>query len=159
MQKFLSFFLIISVLTSCGSSDKKKDAVGGANQQQPPVIVDVIIAGYQQLTNTVEANGTVVANESTELHPEVSGRLTYLNIPEGRSVAKGAVLARINDADLQAQLVKLRSQLGLAEKTEQRLRKLLEVEGINRADYDVAVNQVSTLRADINVIETNISRT
>jgi len=162
MQKLLCFFIIISVLTSCGGDDKKKITVtttqGGA-QQQPPVQVDVIIAGYQPLNNTIEANGSVVANETTELRPEVSGRLTYLNIPEGRAVGKGMVLARINDADLQAQLGKLRAQLSLAEKTEERLRKLLEVEGINRADYDVALNQVSALRADIGVIQANISRT
>lgn len=161
MQKFLAFFLIISVLTSCGGKDDKKVTVtttqGGG--QAPPVPVDVIIAGYHQLANTIEANGSVVANETTELRPEVSGRLTYLNIPEGRAVGKGAVLARINDADLQAQLVKLRAQLSLAEKTEERLRKLLEVEGINRADYDVAVNQVSSLRADIGVVQANIART
>ncbi len=159
MQKFLSFFVLISVLTSCGGSDKEKK--GAANQagQQPPVLVDVILASYQPLTNTIEANGSVVANETTELRPEVSGRLTYLNIPEGRSVSKGMVLARINDADLQAQLTKLKAQLSLAEKTEERLRKLLEVEGINRADYDVAVNQVNTIRADIGVTQANISRT
>ncbi len=161
MQKFLAFFLIISVLTSCGGKDDKKVTVtttqGGG--QAPPVPVDVIIARYHQLANTIEANGSVVANETTELRPEVSGRLTYLNIPEGRAVGKGAVLARINDADLQAQLVKLRAQLSLAEKTEERLRKLLEVEGINRADYDVAVNQVSSLRADIGVVQANIART
>jgi membrane fusion protein, multidrug efflux system len=163
MQNFLKFFLIISVLTSCGSGDKKKEVTvtttQGGGQAQAPVMVDVIIAGYQPLNNIVEANGTVVANETTELRPEVSGRLTYLNIPEGRPVGKGAVLARINDADLQAQLTKLRAQLSLAQKTEERLRKLLEVEGINRADYDVAVNQVNTLKADIGVVQADISRT
>ncbi len=159
MQKFLSFFVLISVLTSCGGSDKEKKGTANQAGQQPPVLVDVILASYQPLTNTIEANGSVVANETTELRPEVSGRLTYLNIPEGKTVSKGMVLARINDADLQAQLTKLRAQLSLAEKTEERLRKLLEVEGINRADYDVAVNQVNTIRADIGVTQANISRT
>jgi len=159
MQKIFSFFLLISVLTSCGGEDKKKGGAANQSAQQPPVLVDVILASYQPLTNTIEANGSVVANETTELRTEVSGRLTYLNIPEGRAISKGTVLARINDADLQAQLTKLRAQLSLAEKTEQRLRKLLEVEGINRADYDVAVNQVSTIRADIGVTQANISRT
>ncbi|HEX6915140.1 MAG TPA: efflux RND transporter periplasmic adaptor subunit [Chitinophagaceae bacterium] len=161
MRKSIVLIVLVSLLASCGGEDKKKVTVkgSGGGQQQPPVMVDVIIAGYYPLVNTVEANGTVVANETTELHPEVSGRLTYLNIPEGRSVARGTILARINDADLQAQLAKLRAQLALAEKTEERLRKLLEVEGINRADYDVAVNQVNTLRADIGVVQANISRT
>jgi membrane fusion protein, multidrug efflux system len=158
MQKFLIFFLLVNILASCGG-DKKKVTVTTQTQQQPPVIVDVIIAGYQALNNTIEANGTVVANETTELRPEVSGRLTYLNIPEGKAVSRGTVLAKINDADLQAQLGKLRAQLSLAEKTEERLRKLLAVEGINRADYDVAVNQVNTIRADIGVLQANISRT
>lgn len=160
MQRFFGFILIAIVLSSC-VGDKKKASVTTQNaaQQQPPVMVDVIIAGYQPLNNVIEANGTVVANETTELHPEVSGRLTYLNIPEGRSVSQGTVLAKINDADLQAQLTKLRAQLSLAEKTEERLRKLLEVEGINRADYDVAVNQVNTLKADIGVVQADISRT
>jgi membrane fusion protein (multidrug efflux system) len=149
------------VFASCGGGDKKKVTVTTKQdqQQQPPVLVDVIVAGYQPLNNIIEANGSVVANETTELRPEVSGRLIYLNIPEGRAVSKGTVLARINDADLQAQLGKLRAQLSLAEKTEERLRKLLAVEGINRADYDVAVNQVSTIRADIGVTQANISRT
>ena len=163
MQNLFKLFLVIIILSSCGNGDKKEVTVtttrGGAGQQQPPVMVDVIIAGFRPLNNTIEANGTVVANETTELRPEVSGRLIYLNIPEGRSVSRGTVLAKINDADLQAQLTKLRAQLSLAEKTEQRLRKLLEVEGINRADYDVAVNQVSTLRADIGVVQADISRT
>lgn len=164
MIKNLGVCLSVAMLLSCGGSDSSKKSdkgMGGGpgGQQQPPVQVDVIIAGYMPLNNTIEANGSVVANETTELRPEVSGRLTYLNIPEGRSVAKGTVLACINDADLQAQLGKLRAQLSLAEKTEERLRKLLEVEGINRADYDVAVNQVSTIRADIGVVQANIART
>jgi membrane fusion protein (multidrug efflux system) len=161
MQNFFSFFLVIIVLSSCGGDKKKEVTVttSQGGQQQPPVMVDVIIAGYQLLNNVIEANGTVVANETTELHPEVSGRLTYLNIPEGRSVGQGTVLAKINDADLQAQLTKLRAQLSLAEKTEERLSKLLAVEGINRADYDVAVNQVNTLKADIGVIQAGISKT
>jgi len=159
MQKNIVLLLGISLLTACGSSSKKNEAAANQPQQQPPVMVDVIIAGYQPISNTIEANGSVVANETTELRPEVSGRLTYLNIPEGRSVSQGTVLARINDADLQAQLTKLKAQLALAEKTEERLRKLLEVEGINRADYDVAVNQVSSFKADIGVVQANISRT
>jgi membrane fusion protein (multidrug efflux system) len=161
MRKLLSGLFIIVFLVSCGDGDKKKVTVTTSNNagQQPPVMVDVIIAGFQSLTNTIEANGTVVANETTELRPEVSGRLTYLNIPEGRNIGQGTVLARINDADLQAQLGKLKAQLSLAEKTEERYRKLLEVEGINRADYDVAVNQVNTIKADMNIVLVNISRT
>src|SRR5690349_15797375 len=69
-------------------------------------IVDVLIAEPQTLENSVEANGTIVANEYVELHPEVSGRITYLNVPEGKKVQQGELIVRVYDEDLQAQLQK-----------------------------------------------------
>ena len=118
-----------------------------------------MIASLQPVTNIIEANGTVIANESVELRPEVSGRLTYLNVPEGKQIAQGTVLARINSADLEAQLQKSKVQLELAQKTEERLRKLLDVQGINQSDYDAVVNQVNSLKADIAYTQTLIDKT
>jgi multidrug efflux pump subunit AcrB len=94
-----------------------------------------------------------------ELHPEMSGRLTYLNIPDGVAVQKGTVLAKINDADLQAQLEQQTVQLDLAAKTEQRLKQLLAVNGINQSDYDAALSQVNTYKANIKVLEAQIDKT
>ncbi len=128
-------------------------------KEAPITIVDVIIASPQPITNTVEANGSVVANEYVELHPEVSGRITYLNVAEGHAIAQGAVIARINDADLQAQLSKSKVQLDLAQKTVDRYKKLLDINGINQADYDNALNQVNGLKADIQYTQTLIDKT
>ncbi len=115
----------------------------------PPPVVDVMIAQATTISNTIEANGTVVANEYVELHPEVSGRITYLNVPEGKYISAGTLIAKINDEDLQAQLSKSKVQLDLAEQTEERLKKLLDINGVNQADYDAALNQVNSLKADI----------
>ena len=94
-----------------------------------------------------------------ELRPEVSGRLTYLNVPEGNHIDKGTVIARINDADLQAQLSKTKVLLDLAQKTEQRNRKLLDIKGINQADYDVALNTVNGYKADLLYTQAMIDKT
>ena len=137
----------------------KKEPPKPQNGPQPPVVVDVIIATPQVVSSSVEANGTVVANEYAELHPEIAGRITYLNVPEGSTVSQGTVIARINDADFVASLNKSRAQLELAQKTEERLRKLIAIGGLNQADYDAAVNQVSTLKADIGYTQAQISKT
>jgi membrane fusion protein (multidrug efflux system) len=94
-----------------------------------------------------------------ELHPEVSGRLTYLNVPEGKYVEAGTLIARINDADLQAQLNKSKVALDLAVKTEERLKKLLAVGGVNQQDYDVALNTENGLKADIAYTQSLIDKT
>ena len=129
------------------------------NAGNQKVMVDVIVAKTQKISNIIEANGTVLANEYAELHPEVNGRLIFLDVPEGTVVKKGTVIAKINDADLQAQLSKTKVQLNLAELTEQRFKKLLNINGINQNDYDVALNQVNSLKADLAYTQSLIDKT
>lgn len=138
---------------------KSKGPDKGKAKVNPPTIVDVIIATPQPVNDTIEANGTVVANEFLEIHPEVSGRLTYLNIAEGSPVAQGQVLAKINDADLRATIGKTRVQLDLAQRTEKRFRELLAAGGLNQSDYDAALNTVNGYKADIQYTQALIDKT
>jgi hypothetical protein len=64
-NKYIFFLLFV---VSCHSKEKNS-----APQKAPPPIVDVIVAQPQSRLNTIEANGTVVANEFVELHPEATG--------------------------------------------------------------------------------------
>ena len=152
----ISFFLICFVsLTSCKSNtkDQQKQIVPS------PAIVDVMIAVMKPMNNTLEVNGVVLANESVEIHPEVNGRLVFLNISDGAFVKEGTVLAKINDAELQAQLSKSKSQLWLAGKNEDRLKKLLQINGVNQSDYDLALNTLNNIKADIEFINAQIDKT
>jgi membrane fusion protein (multidrug efflux system) len=138
---------------------QKKEAPKQQNNAQQSVVVDVMIASQQDVVSSITANGTVVASEFVELRPEIGGRITYLNIPEGGYIQKGTVIAKVNDADYVANLNKSRAQLELAVKTEERLRKLLSIGGLNQADYDAAVNQISSLKADIGYTQAQIEKT
>lgn len=149
---------VVTAVLLMGACGKKKEAAKGP-AASPPVIVDVIIASPQAISDTVEANGTVVANEFVALHPEVSGRITFLDVPEGRFVTKGTIIARINDADLEAQVNKSKVLLDLAQKTVDRYAKLLEVNGINQSDYDAALSTVNGYKADIAYTQALIDKT
>ena len=150
----MSFTLL---LLAC--KQKKDTPAQNAKPQQPSPIVDVIIAGGSNISNTIEVSGAVIPNEMVNINAEISGRLTFLNIPDGGRVSKGSVLAKINDADLQATLSKTKVLLDMAQKTEQRLKKLLTISGINQADYDVALNQVNSYKADLSVTQAQIDKT
>jgi membrane fusion protein, multidrug efflux system len=157
LQPVIRFFPVLAISCLLFACKGKPKVI--KPKETPPTIVDVIIATPQVVSNSIEANGTVTANEYVELRPEVSGRITYLNVNEGSRVSKGAIIARINDADLVAQMQKSKVQLELAEQTEGRLKKLLEVSGVNQSDYDVALNQVNGLKADIAYTQTLIDKT
>ena len=148
---------IMAFLTACegkAASVKPEAAPPGK-----PAIVDVMVASAKNLTNAVEATGSIVANEYVELHPEVSGRITYLHVPEGARIQQGELIARIYDDDLQAQLQKSKVQLDLYQKTEERDRQLLAINGINQSDYDVALNNVKSTQADIAYTQAQINKT
>ena len=144
--------LMVLLGFGCTSKTEQKRVVA-------PVIVDVLVASNGEFTSTVELNGSVLSDEWVELRPEVSGRLIFLDIPDGGVVTKGTVLARINDADLQAQLEQQNVQLQLVQKNEQRLSKLLAVNGVNQADYDAVLSSLNAIQANIKVLNAQIDKT
>lgn len=152
--KLLGALIVLSLLFSCKSKNKNL-----APKEKPLVMVEVIIAGAENVTSSLEVNGSVLSNEMVELRPEISGRLIYLNIPDGAKVKQGTILAKVNDADLQAQMEQQKTQLDLATKTEKRLGNLLKVNGVNQADYDVALSQVNSILANIKVLNAQIDKT
>jgi membrane fusion protein (multidrug efflux system) len=159
LSRRVSFLFITGILIIVFYGCKSKSKSSKAPKPNPPTIVDVMIAVPQPVSNIIEANGSVVANEYVELHPEVSGRLTYLKVAEGSHVSQGTVIAKINDADLRAQLGKSKVQLDLAETTVGRYKQLLDVSGINQSDYDIAVNAVNGYKADIQYTQSLIDKT
>jgi len=151
----LPLVLLFALVACKGKPDQKKQKDGGPKA----AIVDVIIASNNKINKQIEVNGSVLPNEMTTIQSEVSGRVTFLQISEGSNVAAGTVLARINDADIKASQQKINVQLDLAQKNEVRLKKLLSIGGINQADYDVVLNQVNTLKADLAVLQAQLDKT
>jgi membrane fusion protein (multidrug efflux system) len=142
---------------SCGK--KKTTTTQRPGGPPPPMRVDAFVVRPQVFQETIEVPGSIVANEAAEIHPEVSGRIVRLNVAEGKYVSRGTLLAKLYDGDLLAQLNKLQVQLKIAEKTEERQKQLLEIQGISQQDYDLSLLQVNSLRADIGIIRTAISKT
>lgn len=153
--KLLGILIVIPLLTIGCKSNKKKIAP----KENAAIAVDIVVAGSENITSSLEVNGTVLSNEMVELRPEISGRLIYLNIPDGAKIKQGTILARVNDADLQAQMEQQKTQLELAMKTEKRLSDLLKVNGVNQADYDAALSQVNLIQANIKVLNAQLEKT
>jgi membrane fusion protein (multidrug efflux system) len=159
MKKPGFLFALALIAVSCNKSEKP---AGGGPPQGGALSVGAVegfVARATELAENVTAAGTLVPAEETELHPEASGRVVSINLPEGRSVKKGDLLLRIFDEDLKAQQKKLETQLRQAEITEQRLGELLRVKGVSQQEYDLAVLNVQTLKTDMELVRINISKT
>jgi membrane fusion protein (multidrug efflux system) len=144
-------------LTACNSG--KEDKAPAAKTPPPPAKVEAYIVTPQLLSQDIEMPGSLIPFEETELHPEVSGRVTAINFKEGATASQGSVLLKLYDGDLQAQLKKLQVQLKVAEQTVERYASLLKINGVSQQEYDLNVLAVNNIKADINIIETNIAKT
>lgn len=153
------WFCALLVLFSCSEKKSQSPGQNGSNAQKSgPLPVEALLVKTETISNAIEVTGTILPNEVTEIRPEINGRLVYLNLREGGVVRKGDLLAKIFDGDLQAQLKKLKVQLQIANKTEERQRELLKINGISQQDYDLSLLAVNNLQADIELTEVNISR-
>ena len=147
------------LLAACGGTKNKEADKPATPPRQATMRVDGYIVRTEPFGENIEVPGSIVANETTEVHPEVSGRIIQLNVAEGRYVSKGTLLAKLYDGDLLAQLNKLKIQLSIAEKTEERQAQLLKIQGISQQDYDLSLLNVSNLKADIEIVRTSIAKT
>ncbi len=132
---------------------------GNSPPKPQPIRVNGYVIKNTSLANQIKVVGTILANEEIQLRSEVAGRIIRLSFTEGTMVTKGQLLLKINDADLQAQLKKVKSQNKLAQDNEKRLKLLLEKEGISQADYEIAVNQLNVSEADIEALTAQIQKT
>lgn len=121
-------------------------------------VVKVTVLQAKVLDDKLQTTGTIMANEEIEIRSEISGRLVKLYFKEGDYVRKGAALFQINDEDLKARLRKLQFNKKLAEDNEFRQKKLLEKEAISQREYDIAVNTVNTIQADIEDLQAQIAK-
>jgi membrane fusion protein (multidrug efflux system) len=162
LERLFIFTAVIIILNACNSKDKKnapQQPKEAGPAKLPPLPVEAMIVSEKELSADIEIPGTLMANESTEIHPEVSGRLVLLNVREGAMVGKGTLLAKLYDGDMQArmkslnvQLKKSEIQLKIAQQTEERSAKLLKIQGISQQDYDMTLLQVNNIMADMGII-------
>ena len=162
MKRLIGIAVVVAVvgllaLPKIFSSETVATAAAGGSQDT--LAIDVFVVGSRLLEDRIYTTGTVRANESVELVSEASGKVTGIYFEEGRSVRKGALLLKINDDDLQAQLERAQVRLALAQKREARQSQLLERGSISQDEYDLASNEVQVLEAEIRVIEAQMAKT
>ena len=86
------------VLPAGGAGDDAAARRGG----RPPAAVQVISAEARELERTISSVGSLESPSTTTVASEVRGRLTLLDVPEGRRVEAGHVLARVDDSEARA---------------------------------------------------------
>ena len=151
--------LLIAVKFIFFAKKEEKTPSAGKGKKAGPVAVNYFVAKTVALSDKVYTTGKIGALNEVEIKPEISGKVTSIYFKEGEAVSAGSPIIKINDADLQAQLLKINVQLKLAEQKAERLKKLLAINGISQEEYDIQENEVSALKADQAYVSAQLAKT
>jgi HlyD family secretion protein len=147
---------------------------GGAVPVQVAVAtaVDGAAGGSSAGATSVTANGYVVARTRASVSAKTAGRLAYLGVSEGSFVRRGQVIARLDNADYQAQVSQAEANLSstraqLIETQAERDQFQREVERlrgiraqnrelVSQQDLDVAESRAAQAAARVNAAEARV---
>lgn len=110
MRKWLIVGLVIILVVAGGvfTLQRSRPAASPAPAPQAPpqeaVAVEVAPVTRGSIDRTLSLTGTVVSRQRVELTPKIPGRIISVLVSEGTRVGAGQVVARLESADLAAQV-------------------------------------------------------
>lgn len=162
--KFLIYLaLFIGLVALIGSrivKNNKKTENSTAERGSNTILkVSGVVVNTESFANNIAVSGSIEANEQVEIRSQVSGIVENIYFKEGSKVKKGNVLFRMDNSELVAQLEQAKAREKLASENEKRARILLTKEGISQQEYDVALAERNSLRAQTKLIQAQLAKT
>jgi membrane fusion protein (multidrug efflux system) len=131
----------------------------GQGMYGKPLNIVAQILKYENLNDVIRTTGSLLPDEEVDLSFETSGKIVGIFFNEGAEVKKGTLLAKVNDAPLQAELKKLEAQIPLAQDRVFRQKSLLDKDAVSQEAYEQVITDLEKLNADIELVTSRIAQT
>ncbi len=107
----------------------------------------------------LDIQGSVDTKENILIQPEFSGTLISLTVKAGQRVAKGQILARVDDAGMSQQLASAENQYSLAKTTYERQKNLWDKKIGSEIQFLQAQTQMISAQKAVAQIKAQLSKT
>lgn len=111
------------------------------------------------LNHILNAVGTLRANESVTLRPEITGRISDILFKEGEAVKAEKALIQLDGSSYQAELAQAQAQANLSRAEYQRAADLLERRVGSQTDRDTRLAQLRVNEAQVELARTQLAKT
>lgn len=159
LLRFLRFALAATVLLAAAAQAQNKPPPkpGPGAPMGMPVKAAPVKTGT--VTSEVTAVGTLLANESVMIRPEVAGRVSAIHFNEGQAVAAGARLVSLDATEVQAQLAASRADERLTEQRAERAAELFKKNFISQQALEDAREAYKKTTAQRQENEARVAKT
>jgi len=113
----LAGFLLLAALIAggCGKANSKpsapENARGKSATNESALAVTTTKAVAREVPSYIQATGSLLADETSDVAPQVSGQVAATPVNVGAFVQQGAVIARLNDRDARLRLQQAQADL------------------------------------------------
>ncbi len=153
-------YLIFNRITKNGEAGSADSKVAKDKSAKPTaVFVNGLVIKLQNFTNSITVSGTIEANEQVQIRSEIAGLVKSINFAEGTFVNKDALLLKIDDRELQAQLLQAKTKQSLAAENEARSAKLLKADALSIEEYENVNAELKLLQAQTQLVKAQLSKT
>lgn len=123
----------------------------GLGGSGPSAVIPVAVTSVirRDIADYLETNGSLEAENEVDIVARTTGPIVELNVEEGDFVREGQVLARIDAAEIEAQLGIARVNLAEAELSWKRAQSSYREEVISQEAYDLARSTFESAAAQI----------
>ncbi|MCM8883783.1 MAG: efflux RND transporter periplasmic adaptor subunit [Candidatus Thiodiazotropha sp.] len=111
------------------------------------------------LVNSVQAVGTLRANESVVIRPEIEGRITKINFSEGGAIKQGELLIALDDSIYAAELRQSEARLALGRSNYKRATTLKKQGYGSEQDRDQTASELQVNQAEVVLAKARLEKT
>lgn len=116
--KMLFGVLCLSLCVSCGSTqsagEKQKNSNSEEANDKPVFNITVGKAVSREIPAVIQATGSLVADETSNIAPKVAGKVTNIYANVGQFVGQGSVIAKLDENDARLKLVEAKANVNQA---------------------------------------------
>lgn len=161
--KFMLFMSVLAALCAfalgCSGSKAQSNTQNANAQAVAPAVVEVSVtsAVSRQLPRFLEATGSLVADEQTDVAPSIGGKVIAVGVDLGSYVQRGAVLVRLDDRDARIRLEQAQAQVTQAEAGVRQAQARIGLRPGQRFD-PTRVAEVGSARVALELAEKQLKR-
>ena len=146
----------LAAAAACTSGDAPAAQPSRGNDRNRVVPVTITVAAYGSAARSIAATGVVEPLRTVGVNSQLAGTISQVAVQEGDQVSAGAVLARIQVPEIEAQLASAEAGLTLASSTAERSDALFRQQIITAVEHERDQAALVAARATRDQLQTRL---
>lgn len=147
MSKYLFLFSLVALLGACSPEAKAPQEANTVDKNLVSVQVEAVVPASE--VSPIISSGRVASKEEIKLSFKIGGVIEQIRVDEGDRVRKGQLLAKLDPAEISAQVSQANSATDKAKRDLARAERLYK-------DTVITLEQLENLRTALEVAEADL---